>query len=48
MQLPAATPFRIALAITGLLLALLALRIGVREWQAARRATRGAPPGDRA
>ena len=39
MQLPAATPFRIALAVTGLLLALLALRIGVREWQAVRAAT---------
>ena len=45
MGLPAATPFRIALAITGQLLALLALRLGVRDLRAARgAAARGAPP----
>ena len=46
MQLPAATPFRIALAITGLLLSLLALRVGVREWRAARHARRDTRPVD--
>jgi membrane-associated phospholipid phosphatase len=46
MQLPAATPFRIALAITGLLLALLALRIGVRDWRAARHTASAAVEGE--
>jgi membrane-associated phospholipid phosphatase len=41
MGLPAATPFRIALALTGLVLALLALRRGVQDW----RVTRGRAPG---
>jgi len=45
MQLPAATPFRIALAVTGLLLAVLALRIGVREWRTARHAPAPWPAG---
>ena len=41
MGLPAATPFRYALAVTGIVLGLLALQKGIAEWSRARRDPRG-------